>query len=828
LTVFSPPIAHSALPPSLPPAALRTVCDPAALPFDTTADLGDGDEPLGQERAVEAIRFAIGMRHRGFNLFALGPEGTGRRSLVTRYLRQAAADAPPPADWVYVNNFADPHKPLALTLPSGRAPALRQDMAELVEELGVAIPAAFEAEEYRNRRRVLEDSLKERQEAALGEVQHRAADKNLALVRTPVGLALAPTKAGEVLSPDEFHQMPEAEQERVKAEMTVLQERLEEVMKQFPRWDRETRAQVRALDREVVAGAVSHLMEDIRARYVDLPEVLAYLDSVARSVADNVGDFVEEGEEGGGRGAKARREGGMDGGGLRRYRVNVLVTTGASAGAPVVYEDHPTQPNLSGRVEHIAQFGALLTDFNLIKPGALHEANGGALVLDARKLLQQPFAWEGLKRALKAREIRLESPAQALGLMSTVTLEPQPIPLDVKVVLIGDPMLYYLLSHYDPEFNELFKVAADFDWRVDRTPETQLALARSVAALARKEGLRPLDRGAVARVVERSSRDVEDGGKLSTHMASLADLVREADYWAGRDGAAVVGAGHVDRAVAAAIYRQDRVRANVQEEIRRGTVRIATEGGAVGQINGLAVLQLGRFSFGRPSRITARVRFGKGEVVDIEREVQLGGPLHGKGVLILSSFLSARFGARGPLSLSASLVFEQSYGGIDGDSASSTELYCLLSALADVPVNQGMAVTGSVDQYGGVQAIGGVNDKIEGFFDLCQARGLTGGQGVLIPAANVRHLMLRQDVIDACAQGLFHVWPIETIDQGIALLTGLPAGERDAGGEFPPGSVNRKVEARLAAFARHDAHGAQSRPSVRRHRGGAGMGEEER
>jgi len=787
------------LPQPLPDSALHRVCDPAQLPFVTTADLDEGDQPVGQDRAVQSIRFAIGMRHRGFNLFALGPEGTGRRSLVMQFLGQAAAGRPVPDDWVYVNNFADGHKPRALRLPAGRARGLKKDMAALVAELQVAIPAAFDAEEYRNRRQVIEESLKDRQEEAFGEIQHLAADKQVALVRTPVGLALAPMKEGEVLSPDEFKQLPEELQHSFKEDLSDLQERLEETLKLIPRWERESRARLRELDQEVVRYAVSHLIEELQATYADLPNVLDLLAEVSTDVADNVGDFIEDEDEAKA-GGRRQREGGDTG--FRRYRVNVLVDNSALTGAPVVYEDHPTQPDLVGRIEHFAHFGALITDFNLIKPGALHEANGGYLVMDAHKLLSQPFAWDDLKRALKAREVTIEPPGQSMGLLSTVSLEPEPIPLDVKVVLTGDPMLYYLLSHHDPEFAELFKVAADFDWRMDRTDENVLGLARSVASLARKEELRPLDRAAVARVVEQASREVEDADKLSTHMGSLADLVREADYWAGQDGAPVVGAVHIQRAIDAATYRQDRVRDNVQDEIVKGSVHIATEGAQIGQINGLAVLELGRFAFGRPSRITARVRFGHGEVVDIEREVELGGPLHGKGVMILASYLSSRFAAEMPLSLSASLVFEQSYGGVEGDSASSTELYCLLSALAEVPIRQNFAVTGSVDQFGRVQAIGGVNEKIEGFFDLCRARGLSGEHGVLIPAANVRNLMLRHDVVTACAEGRFKVIPVETIDQGIALLTGLPAGELDARGEFPSGSINRKVHARLATFAR--------------------------
>jgi lon-related putative ATP-dependent protease len=786
----------------LPPDRLYTACDPGALPFETTAELADTDEPIGQARAVESIRFAINMEHRGFNLFALGPEGTGRRSLVMRFLTQAAAGQDTPDDWVYVHDFDVGRGPKPLRLPPGRAVCLKKDMDDLVAELGQALPAAFEAEDYRSRRRALEGALKDRQEEKFQEVGREASGKSVALIRTAAGLALAPMRDGEVLSPDDFQNLPDEDQARFKTDMEALQAKLEATIKQVPLWERETRAKIRELDQEVVDYAISHLIDEVKEKYADLPDVLAHLDAVAADVAENVADFLPDGDEERPRPKKPGRSGE---GQIRRYRVNVLVDHGSTKGAPVVFEDHPTQPNLQGRVEHLAQYGALITDFNLIKPGSLHKANGGFLVIDARKVLMNPFSWEDLKRALKARELRIESPGQSLGLLSTVSLEPGPIPLDVKVVLIGDPMLYYLLSHYDPEFNKLFKVAADFDWRMDRTPENELGLARSVATLVRKEELKDLDRTGMARVIEQASRVIEDSEKLSTHMASLADLVREADYWADRDGAQVIAARHVQQAVDAATFRQDRVREHVQDEIRRGTMHVATDGAEVGQINGLAVLQLGRFSFGRPSRISATVRYGKGEVLDIEREVALGGPLHGKGVLILSSLLGARFGGDGPLSLAASLVFEQSYGGVDGDSASSTELYALLSALSQIPIRQGFAVTGSVDQFGRVQAIGGVNDKIEGFFDLCAARGLTGDQGVLIPATNVPHLMLRQDIVEACRQGRFAIYPVQTIDQGIALLTGTPAGIAGPDGRYPTGSVNARVQARLKAFARKGA-----------------------
>jgi lon-related putative ATP-dependent protease len=528
-----------------------------------------------------------------------------------------------------------------------------------------------------------------------------------------------------------------------------------------------------------------------------MPAVLAFLDAIGEDVIDNVETIVTAPERGAAGTAEA-----LDGHPLfRRYRANLIVDNQAQKHAPVLYEDDPTYDRLLGRVEHRAEMGTLFTDFHLIRPGALHRANGGYLILDARKLLTKPMAWEGLKRALKAQQIRIESLAEAMGLLSTVTLEPEPIPLDVKVVLVGERLIYYLLSELDPEFGRLFKVAADFDERIERNAESSLRVARLLATIARREKLRPFDGGGVARALEFSARQAGDSERLSTQLEDLADLLREADYWAGIKGRARVTKDDVQQAVDAQARRLDRVRERIQEEMRRGTIMIDSQGKAVGQVNGLSVMQLGGFAFGRPSRITARIRLGKGEVVDIEREVALGGPLHSKGVLILAGYLSAHYAQDRPLSLSASLVFEQSYGGVDGDSASSAELYALLSAIAEVPIEQSFAVTGSVNQYGHVQAIGGVNEKIEGFFDLCAARGLSGSQGVLVPAANVKHLMLHRRVIEAAEAGQFHVYPVETIDQGIEILTGIAAGARGADGRFPDGTLNQRVESRLIELA---------------------------
>jgi lon-related putative ATP-dependent protease len=559
----------------------------------------------------------------------------------------------------------------------------------------------------------------------------------------------------------------------------------------MPIWRREALRKMRELDREVTRIAVNSLIDDLKAQYAGLPQVQEYLAQVQEDTLENAAIFrqAKEGEPPTLFGIPLARVEGIEGP-FRRYAVNVIIEHSATRGAPVVHEDNPTHDALVGRIEHISQMGALLTDFTLIKAGALHRANGGYLVLDALKVLTQPYAWEALKRALRAREIHTRSLGQEIGIISTVSLEPEPIELDVKVVLVGERRLYYLLHELDPEFAELFKVAADFEEDMPRTSADDLRYARLIAACAGAEKLRALDRAACALVIEHQSRDARDGEKLSVRMQNLVDLLREADYWAGVAGRDVVGAGDVRRAIDAQITRADRVRERLQEEIVRGTLLIDTEGSRVAQVNGLAALQLGDYVFGTPHRITARVRLGAGRVVDIERESQLGGPIHSKGVLILSGYLAGRYTPSKPLSLSASLVFEQSYGGVEGDSASSAELYALLSALAGAPLRQDLAVTGSVNQHGDIQAIGAVNEKIEGFFDLCHARGLSGKQGVVIPEANVKNLMLREDVLAAVEQGRFAVYAVKSVDEGIELLAGLPAQE-----------VHARVESRLAEFA---------------------------
>jgi len=791
---------------SLEAQALSKHCDPDQFDFETTQELPELEEIIGQARAVDAVQFGIGMKRQGYNIFALGPEGAGKRTILTQFFEKAAAGQPVPPDWVYVNNFQEQHKSRALRLPAGKGIEFRQDMEEFIDEVRTALSTAFESDEYRSRMQEIETELEEHQGKTLEELGERAKEKGLAMIRTPTGLVFAPLRDGEVMSPEEIQSLSQEERERLEKEATGLQEELQKILLQLPRLQREVREKVKNLNREMAEISVAGLMGELIEKYAEFPEVGEHLKAVREEIVSNIREFVSQ--DGEGERPSIPMPGSRSGHGspyLRRYQVNLLVDHSQSEGAPVVYEDNPTYQNLIGRVEHLAQMGALITDFNLIKPGALHRANGGYLILEAYKVLTQPYAWEGLKRALQSEQLRVESPGQMMSLISTVSLEPEPIPLNVKVALIGDPLLYYQLNALDPDFSELFRVAADFDEVMEWNPENQKLYARLIGNLIRKDHLRPFDRCAVARVLEHSARMVEDGERLTTQMREIADLLRESDHWATQVGKDVVGLEDVQKAIDAQIYRSDRLRERIQENILRETILIDTEGEVVGQVNALSVFQLGDFAFGRPSRITASVRMGGGEVVDIEREVELGGPIHAKGVLILSSLLGGRYDLEHPLSLSASIVFEQSYGEIDGDSASSTELYALLSAIADVPIRQSLAVTGSVNQRGQVQAIGGVNEKIEGFFDICKARGLTGNQGVLIPASNVKHLMLRQDVVDAVREGQFHIYPIETVDQGIEVLTGIPAGEADESGAYPEDSINALVQEKLSEFAERRA-----------------------
>lgn len=774
----------------LEPAHLYKHCDPAHLNFKTTADLEALPELIGQARALEAIRFGVSIRRDGYHVFVLGPAGAGRYSLVARELQGRAVSEPSPRDWCYVNNYETPHKPQAISLPTGRGEQFQRHMRQFVEELRSVIPAAFESDEYHSRIEAMNEDFKRRQEGAIEDFGKMAREEGVGLIQTPTGFALAPLKNDEVITPDEFDKLPEEEQQKFKQEIRELEEQLHKIIHHFPRWRREHHARIRNFNRDTIGLAVAHLIEELRAQYADLPEIQKYLDATQADLIENAGELHEPVSAEGIEGVATATP-------LQRYEVNLMVKDGSAPGAPVVYEDHPTYQNLVGRIEHISHMGTLVTNFGLIKPGALHRANGGYLILDVAKLLVQPYAYEGLKRASQTREIRIESLGEYFGLVSTLSLQPQPIPLDVKLVLFGERIFYYLLYQLDPDFTDLFKVAADIEDEVERTPENGMLYARMIAALVSKHKLRPFGQLAVARLIEHGSRLAGDASRMTTHVRSLNDLLIESEHFAQAANRDVVAAEDVQHAIDAQIHRASRLHEEMRRQILDGTILIDTEGAQVGQVNGLAVISLGSQMFAQPSRITATTRLGEGNVVDIEREVELGGAIHSKGVLILSSFLAARYSHSMPLSLNASLVFEQSYGAVEGDSASMAELCALLSALSGLPIKQGLAITGSVNQYGQSQAIGAVNEKIEGFFDVCKARGLAGEQGVLIPAANVKHLMLRNDVVQEVRAGRFFIHAVEDVDQAIELLTGVPAGVPDAEGNVPEGTVNYMVSAQL-------------------------------
>ena len=799
---------------SLTTELLYTSCDPDQFAFEDTNQLEAVDVVINQPRALDSVRFGLRMRSDGYNIFALGPSGMGKFTAIRHMVKEEAKEQPVPPDWCYVNNFNQPHQPNAMELPAGRGRQFQQDMAQLIEELSSAIPAAFDSEDYQMQIEELEQELKERQSAAIEVLGERAKQQRIALMHTPSGFAFAPMNdADEVLKSDQYNKLSAAEQQEIEKGIESLQQDLQKTVRQFPIWAKETREKIKQINREIAEFAVSHLIDVLKEQYGDVGEIIDYLAAVQFDIVENVSAFLPQQENPFAtmvQGNRANR--------LQRYRVNLLVDNSELASAPVIFEDLPSHTNLIGRVEYQAQMGTLVTDFTLIKPGALHRANGGYLVLDMRQVLMQPFAWDSLKRALQAQEIRLDSLERTLSLTNTVSLEPEHIPLDVKVVLVGDRLLYYLLCEYDPDFLDLFKVMADFDEVIQRNSENDLLYARLFGTLARQNKLLPLDRFAVARLIEQAARLADDAEKTTTHLRSLADLLCEADYWAKFENRQVINQEDIQKAIDQQIYRAQRLREHIYENIYRDTILIDTKGHKVGQINGLSVLKMGGFTFGQPTRITATTRLGDGKIIDIERETELGGPIHSKGVMILSSFLGARYAHEKPLSMAASLVFEQSYGMVEGDSASLAELCALLSSLADLPIQQHWAITGSVNQLGQVQPIGGVNEKIEGFFAICSRRGLNGKQGVIIPAANIKHLMLHHEVIAAVTAERFRIHAVETVDQAIELLTQVPAGVKDEQGSFTIDSVNYQVEACLhnlselrRDFARNGEHKGQCR-----------------
>ncbi len=779
----------------LKPEQLYQACEPESLPFRTTTELEDLHGALGQQRALDALEFGVDVRHEGYNLYVMGSPGLGKHFAVSTVLEQRASAAAVPPDWCYVNNFRFPQKPRALTVPAGIGTQLQGDLRRFVRELLIVLPAAFDTDEYRARVQELSDEFKAKEDALFATVAEEATKVRILVVRTPAGYTIVPMKGEEAMEPAEFEQLPEDQKQVIRDASEKVHQSLRQAMQQSAALHREHAKRMDKLNEDVARHQVDLRFNELLLHYESIPAIPPFLTEVRQDILESTDEF---------RKFAAENKLPTDGQRLtpfNRYYVNVLIDNGPQKGAPVVHEDNPTYQNLIGSIEHLAHFGTLITDFMLIKGGALHRANGGYLVLDARKLLTTPFAWDALKRALNARELRIQSLEQMLSLASTISLEPEPIPLDVKVILSGDRLLYYLLSAYDPEFPLLFKVEADFSEDMPRSSENSLLYARLIATMQRREKLLPVSSAGVARIIEQAARRADDSEKLTLDIGGILDLMRESDHHARKSASTEIDAGHVERAVASSIHRTDQLRERAQESVLRGFRLIDTTGSAVGQINALAVFALGKHAFGQPTRISATTRLGDGQVLDIERAVKLGQPVHSKGVMILSAFLAQRFGQKQPLSLNAAIVFEQSYGPVDGDSASAAELCALLSSLSGLPLRQDLAITGSVNQHGAMQAIGGVNEKIEGFFDICRARGLSGSQGVIIPLSNIAHLMLRQDVIESVRAGQFYIYAVATVDEAVELLTGVATGVMDDRGNYPDNSVNARVVRQIAEWA---------------------------
>jgi len=782
----------------LKPEELTWRLDESALPFETTAGLTDTGVVVGQERALRALEFGLGIKSQGYNIYVMGQPGTGKNSIVMKVLKKKAKEGPGPKDWLYMMNFKDPDKPRLVELPRGRGCDLEAEMDNLVEQLKKTVPKVFEGEEFEKKRQEIFGEHNKETSEIFDRLNGEARENGFSLEKSPRGLILVPLKeSGELMTHEEFEAQEQARKQGIEEKGSQLQEKLNEVIRQARDKEKDLQERLRGLNREFGIAAVGHLIDELMEKYAEFPKLKEYFDEVREDVLDHLEDFKAEVQQQTQMPFMPKQEPSFD-----RYKVNLLVNNCTIDGTPVIYEPNPTYPNLFGRIEQRMQYGMATTNFTMIKPGALHRANGGYLVVNAIDLLRNPFAYDGIKRAIKNRSVVIEDAVEAYRMVPLYTIKPEPMPLDVKIVLIGVPYIYYLLYSLDEEYQKLFKVHVDFDSRMARAPGVVDAYAGFIAARCREEGLPAFSRSGVARVVEHAARLVSDKEKLSLRFMDVSDIIDEAAYWAREAGSETVDGVHVDRAAEEKVFRSSMLEEKIREAIAEGVIMVDVKGEAAGQVNGLSVIGLGGYAFGRPSRITARTYMGRAGMVNIEREVKMSGPIHDKGVMILTGYIGDRFAHDKPLSLSASIAFEQSYEGIEGDSASSTELYALLSSLSGLPLKQYVAVTGSVNQGGVVQPIGGVNEKVEGYYATCKALGLTGEQGVMIPESNVRHLMLKEEVVQAVREGRFHVWAVGTIDSGIELLTGVPAGERRPDGTYPEGTVNRLVDEKLKKLAK--------------------------
>lgn len=783
----------------LPPESLRWICNPREFEFNTTEEVQPLEGTIGQERALRAIDFGLGLESQGFNIYILGESGTGKTTTINKILEMRAMKEKVPDDWCYVYNFDDPDRPKTMSLTPGMGIILQKDMDGLINILKAEIPKIFESKEYEKHRNQILEEYQEKSKELLSKIEVEATKKGFTLRKTATGIILAPIKnGGETLSQDEFGALEEDRRRRLEELSKELQEKLNDALRLAREGEKELKEKISKLERDAALTVVDQLITELESKYGLYPEILKYFEDVKEDILVNLEDFKAPEEAIPSlpflKMPKAEPS-------FNRYKINVLVNNSGAQGAPVVIETNPTYLNLFGRIEHKIQYGIAITDFTMIKAGSVHRANGGYLVVNALDLLRNIFVWDALKRMIKNREIKIEDIWEQYRLISTVTLKPEPIPLNIKVVLLGSPYLYYLLYNLDEDYKKLFKVKADFDNRMMRTKENLLKYASFISARCREENLRHFDRTGVAKVIEYGVRLAEDQKRLSAKFFNIADIVREANYWASQDGNSYITARHVEKALEEKIYRCNKIEERIQELIDEGTIMVDVDGAVVGQVNGIAVIDLGDYGFGKPSRITAKTYTGKAGVVNIERETKMSGRIHDKAHMILTGYLGGKFSQELPLTLSASICFEQLYEEVEGDSATCTELYALLSSLSGLPIKQGIAVTGSMNQRGEVQPVGGINEKIEGFFEVCKLGGLTGEQGVIIPERNVKNLMLKEAVVEAVRDGKFYIYPIGDIDEGIEILTGVDAGKKREDGIYPEGTVNYLVDKRLRDIA---------------------------
>lgn len=763
--------------------------------FRTTNGLVGCEDFIGQEKAVNAIYFGLGIDQRGYNLYLAGPSGVGKTSSIKAILSMISKNRPTPGDWCYVYNFEDPNMPTAISLPTGMGKVFKKDMEDLLESLKTNISETFESKQYEEERQRIINETQRQKEALFNELQRKASEEQMQIQFTPTGIVTIPLFRGKPITQEEYNALEDANKEEMRKNKERIDQEVGEIFKNVKSLEKESANKLKELEKRVALFAVRDLLDSIRGKYTSYPDIIDYLDMVQRHVLENIDNFLPEraGDAGGPLPFRVPQQKPT----FTEYQVNVVIDNSNTEGAPVIFEPHPNYTNMFGSTEREVRFGVLVTDFTMIRAGSLAKANGGYLVVEALDILKYPFVWDSLKKVLENQEIRIEDAYQQYGLIATVGLRPEPIKINVKVILTGSLQIYHLLYAYEEDFRKLFKVKADFDSVVERTEAMVSQYACYIKSICDKEHLKHFDRSGIERIVEYCSRLAGYQNKLSSQFGAVSKIIIESSYWASLDDGRYVTRKHVERAIDEKIYRSNMIEERIREMITEGMILVDTEGAVAGQINGLSVYNLGDYAFGKPSRITCETFMGAEGVVNIERKASLSGNIHSKGVLILSGYMGAKYAQNKPLSLSATLCFEQSYDMIEGDSASAAELIAILSSLSGVPIMQSVAITGSVNQKGQMQPIGGVNEKVEGFYQVCKAHGLTGKQGVIIPHQNVTNLMLKSEIVEAIRDERFHVYSVETIDQALEILTGIEAGERDSNGRFKEGTVNFLVDKRL-------------------------------